>query len=130
MLRRSRLLALALVTVVGLAVPARASEVREYNKDIFWRAAQQGQRVLVIISSRWRPSRQDLDPIIYDMANDFRYRDVLFLQVDFDRRKDALHDLRVNSDATVIVYKGGMERGRMADTSSEEELRRLLDLAR
>lgn len=130
MLRRSRLLALALATVVGLAVPACASEVREYNKDIFWRAAQQGQRVLVIISSRWRPSREDLDPMIYDMANDFRYHDVLFLRVDFDRRKDALRDLRVNSDATVIVYKGGMERGRMADTSSEEELRRLLDLAR
>ena len=127
---RLRPLTFGLVAWLGLAVPALAGEVREWSQPDFLRAEQTGRRVMVVISSRWRPSSQDQEPVIWTLANDFLYADVLFLRVDFDRRKDALRDLRVNSDATIIVYKGSQERGRLTGSADEMELRRLLDAAR
>ncbi len=127
---RLRPLILGIVAWLGLAAPVLAGEVRDWSQQDFQRAEQTGRRVMVIISSRWRPSSQDQEPVIWNLANDFIYADVLFLRVDFDRRKDALRDLRVNSDATIIVYKGAQERGRMTGSADELQLRQLLDSAR
>src|SRR5574340_42871 len=130
MSHRLRLIACSLVACAALAVPLRAAEVHEFDQNAFNQAQQRGQRILLIIASRWRPSSQDEDRAVENLSRDFRYGDAIFFRVDFDRRKDVTRQLRVNIDGTMIVYRGAQERGRTSGMADEMVLRELLDSAR
>ena len=125
-----RSLGLALITVSTIAGPAHAGQIKPFERQAFTTAQQNGKRVMIIVSSPMNPLSEEQKPILDRISRDFLYPDVLFFNVDFNRMKDVLRDLRVFEDATFVVYKGQTERARTTGEVNEMELRRMLDSAR
>lgn len=125
-----RSLGLSLITATTIAGPAIAGQIKDYDRPSFIAAQQGGKRVMVVAASPRGLASEAQRPILDRLSRDFLYPDVTFLRVDYDRMKDALRELRINEEATVIVFKGVDERARTVGEVNEMALRHMLDSAR
>ena len=125
-----RSVVLSLLAVAVLAGPAVAGPVNEFNRPDFEAAQQAGQRVMVLVTSKWSGFGERQRYMESRLSRDFLYPDVVFFRVDFQRMQDAMRELRVTQEGTVVVFRGTEERARTTGDFTEAELRHMLDVAR
>jgi thioredoxin 1 len=109
MKRRDVLLSVAAITL-AIATPVLA------DKDPlpgFMEAVAAGEPVLVHITAPWCGECELQKPIVAELLATPDFRDMKEFKVDFDTQKDALKQLHVQMQSTLIVYKGGKEVDRM-----------------
>jgi thioredoxin 1 len=68
-----------------------------------------------------------MDPILDELEQEYKGKDVEFAKVDVDQNQELASRLGVMSIPTFIVEKDGQEIGRKIGVTSKEELKKLLD---
>jgi thiol-disulfide isomerase/thioredoxin len=71
-----------------------------------------GKPIVVHVHADWCPTCRAQDPILSTLIKDPAFKDVNFLQVDFDAQKDIVKAFKVSQQSTLIVFKGGKEQAR------------------
>ena len=99
---------LGFTALLGLSFGANAAQ--PYNAGAFQEAQKTGKAILLHVTAPWCPTCKAQHPII---ANIEKARPGLVVyNIDFDTSKDALREFRVQSQSTLIVFKGNREVGR------------------
>jgi thiol-disulfide isomerase/thioredoxin len=110
MKRRHALYAIAALTLF-LAAPSFAATPDTMQG--FDQAVAAGGPVLVHITAGWCTECQLQKPVVARLLATPDFKDMKEFKVDFDAQKDVLKRLHVQSQSTLVVYKGGKEVDRM-----------------
>lgn len=110
------------------AVPASAAEVQPYSPEALAEAQSAGKPILVDVYAAWCPTCRAQKPIIEDLTQQAKYKNLLILRADFDKDKDVLKELNVRSQSTLIVFKGKDELVRSVGSTSPVAIEGMLDL--
>lgn len=123
---RQALLAFAALALL-VAAPALASKTfTPYQPAKFNALVQSGAPVVVHVHADWCPTCRRQQPLLDEIFSRPEFGSVATIRVDFDKDTDFRKAHRVNSQSTVLVFKGGKEVARgIGDTS----MQRLLALA-
>lgn len=95
----------------------------------FEAALKTGKPILVEVSASWCPVCKTQAPILNEIVAQSRFKDLVFLDIDFDSQKEALRGLRVIQQSTLIVFKDGREVGRSVGDTNRASIEALLDRA-
>ncbi|MDR6830776.1 thiol-disulfide isomerase/thioredoxin [Bosea sp. BE271] len=92
----------------------------------FEAALKTGKPILVEVSASWCPVCKTQAPILNELVAQPRFKDLVFLDIDFDSQKEALRGLRVVQQSTLIVFKDGREVGRSVGDTNRASIEALL----
>jgi hypothetical protein len=67
------------------------------------------------------------EPILSGLMDDPKFKDLVYFLVDFDAQKDAVKQLGVRMQSTLIAFKGATETGRRVGDRSRIAIGALLD---
>lgn len=114
------------IGVMFFSGAALAFAANKFEQKSFETALKSGKPVLVHVSAPWCPTCRAQAPILEKLRSDNRFNALQAFDVDFDSQKDALRTLKVNSQSTIIVFKGGVEAGRSAGDTNPASIEALL----
>ena len=93
-----------------------------YDKAAMNKALAEGKPVIVDFYAEWCPTCKTQKPIVRELLNDPKMKDVTLLVADFDKEKDLRKTLRVSQQSTFVVFKGGKEVARSTGQTKKEDL--------
>jgi thioredoxin 1 len=130
-MRRFTWLPVVIVAGVLLTSPwvARGAEIQTYSKDAFQQAQAAGKPILVFVTASWCPNCRKQQPVVDTMAKDKAFADAVLFVVNFDSDKEALKDLNVLMQSTLIAFKGNTERARSTAVTDPAAIRALFEKA-
>ena len=96
-----------------------------FDAKAFEQAQAAGKTILIDVYASWCPVCKKQQPIIGRLEKD--KPGLVVYEVDFDRDKNVLKQFRVQSQATLIVFKGGKEVGRSTGDSDPLRIQALVD---
>jgi thioredoxin 1 len=109
------------LAAVGIAMPstfARAA-VTEFTMEAFKAAQKAGKPILVDVWASWCPTCKAQGPVLKSLLADPKNKDMVMFRVNFDTQTDVLKAFNVQSQSTLIVFKGTKETGRsVGDTEA------------
>ena len=110
------------ITFIALSVVlsiATAGEIKPFNQQDFDKLTQEGKPVVLDISATWCPTCKAQNPILDGLMKQPAYKNVTLMTIDFDSEKPTLKTFKVNTQSTLIAFKGDKEVGRsVGDTTS------------
>lgn len=112
---------LAAVPALLFSLAAGAGEV-PYNKAAFDKALASGQPVIVDFRADWCPTCKAQAPLVQDLLKEPRMKDVTLFLANYDTEKELKKTLRVSSQSTFVVFKGGKEVARSTGQTKKEDL--------
>lgn len=124
--RRELIAGLALGLVGTRAIAAPSSP---FTPDAFRAAQAADKAILVDITASWCPVCKVQKPILTRLLASPRFEEMLALEVDFDRQKDALRLVDARIQSTLIVYRGTDELGRTVGDTNPTSIELLLAMA-
>ena len=124
--RRSVLLA-AVAASATLAAPAMATETKPFDPDSFAAAQRAGRPIFVAVHASWCPICKAQKPILSELMDDPKFKDLVYFVVDFDAQKDVVKQFGVRMQSTLIAFKGAAERGRSVGDSNRTSIAALLN---
>ena len=119
------------LVAVGLAMPtafARAA-VTEFTMDAFKAAQKAGKPILIDVWASWCPTCKAQGPVLKSLLADPKNKDMVMLRVNFDTQLDVLKAFNVQSQSTLIVFKGSKETGRSVGDTDAGSISALLATA-
>ncbi len=132
--RRSVLLAafaasttLAAATEIKPLNAAAAAEIKPFDPDSFAAAQQAGKPIFVAIHASWCPICKAQKPILSELMDDPKFKDLVYFVVDFDTQKDAVRQFGARMQSTLIAFKGAAETGRSVGDRNRTSIAALLD---
>lgn len=128
MTRVRTLLASLVALLVLVPAAASAAEWKDYSPEALSEAQSAGKPILVDVFAGWCPTCRAQNPILVQLTKEPKYKDLVVLKADFDKDKDDLKALRVQSQSTLIVFKGGKELDRSVGSTDPVAIEGLLDL--
>ena len=124
--RRSLLAAAtALPLLLALSQTSARAETR-FSLEALEAAQKAGKSILVEVAAPWCPTCKAQQPIIEWLAKDAKFKDFVFLKLDFDSQKDELRKLNARNQSTLIVFKGANEVGRSVGDTNPDSIEALL----
>jgi len=127
--RRSFLIATASL-VSGIALnPALAASPQPFNAQAFVDAQKAGRPILLWIHASWCPTCKAQTPILQQLTDDPKFKDLAYFVIDFDTQKDLLQRFRVRTQSTLIVFNGSAEGGRSVGDTNRVSISSLLNKA-
>lgn len=119
-----------LVPFLALALMSQtagfAADHAVYDQQAFEAAQASNLPILLDVSAPWCPTCKAQKPILEKLTADPAYKELKIFEIDFDSQKDLLRKLRVQSQSTLIVYKGKVEEGRSTGDTAEASISTLL----
>ena len=91
-------------------LPLAAQAGQAYDAKAFSEAQTAGKSILVDVTAPWCPTCAKQKPIIQGL--EAAHPTLTVFDVDFDSAKDVLKRFRVQSQSTLIMFKGMNEAGR------------------
>ncbi len=108
---------LGFTALLGLSAGVNAAQ--SYNPAAFQDAQKAGKTVLLHVTAPWCPTCRAQHPVIAGIEK--ARPGLVVYNIDFDSSKDVLRQFRVQSQSTLIVFKGAQEVGRSTgDTSADK----------
>jgi thioredoxin 1 len=127
---RRTVLAGAFILAAGAALAQSAAPATpRYTQAAFDAAQAAGKSVIVEVSAPWCPTCKAQAPIIKSLQSKPEFAGVTVLEVDFDSQKDVLQKLRVQSQSTLIAFKGKSETARSVGETKPAEIEKLFKSA-
>jgi thioredoxin 1 len=121
---------LAAAAMAGLAsTGALALKVKEIEIPSFAKAAAAGKPILVHVTAPWCGTCKIQKPIVSKLEKEPAFKDLVVFNVDFDSQKEILRDLQVQSQSTMIVFKGEKEVDRSVGETDPAAIEALLKKA-
>lgn len=128
MLYRSFFAGILAVAILS-ALPAAAAEWKPFTAAGLAQAQNEGKSILVDIFAAWCPVCRAQNPILVQLTREPKFKDLVVFKIDFDSQKDEVRALKAQSQSTLIVYKGEVEKGRSVGDTSLLSIEALLDSA-
>lgn len=116
--------ALLSVPLIGAAWAAAQTP---FSNDAFQKAQAAGKPILIDVYASWCPVCKAQQPVLSDLASQPKFKNLAVFRIDYDSQKDALRRFGVTKQATLIVFKGANEIGRIVGDSRREPIAALLD---
>lgn len=113
----------AMAALFALTPAAAAPGWTSYSDASFSSAQNAGKTIVVDVHAKWCPTCRAQQPILNELRADKRFKDVVFVKVDFDREKAFLRANRVPRQSTILVFKGKKETARSIAETNRERLR-------
>ena len=121
--RRGIIMAVVFAAFGFAALPmanlARSAERAKFTPAAFEAAKKAGLPILVEVTAPWCSVCRAQKPILSDLARQPKFAKLVILEVDFDSQKDVLKSLKVQSQSTLISYKGDNEVGRSTGVTNK-----------
>ena len=124
-----RLFRLAVVLVLLLPGVGSTAEVATYTKQAFLDAQGAGKPIIVFVTASWCPNCRKQQPIVDELTRDKAFADAVVFVIDYDSSKDALRDLNVRMQSTLIAFNGRTERMRSTAVTDPVAVRALFQSA-
>ena len=122
--RRTFVFATAALAFAGATALAATKAV--YTDAQFASAQIAGKPILVEITASWCPTCKAQAPILSELSNEPRFKDLQVFTVDFDSQQSAVRAFKAQSQSTLIVFKGGAEVGRSVGDTKKDTITALL----
>ena len=121
----------ALLTAAVVLAPALslAGPVAKYNKRALEQAQDAGKPIIVFVTASWCPNCRAQQPIVDTLTKDPAFSEAVLFVVDYDSEKQALRDLNVTMQSTLIAFRGKTERKRSTAVTDPEQIRALFQSA-
>src|SRR5690242_13398264 len=111
------------------AVHAFAAERLTWEPRAFQATLAEGKPVLVHITAPWCLECREQKPIVAALANEPEFKSLTIFDVDFDSQKDALRQLRVQTQSTLVVFKDKAEVGRAVGITRRDAIEAVMKKA-
>ena len=100
-----------------------------YNQQVFENLISQGKTVVVHIHADWCGTCKAQDVQINAAMNAAEFKDVTFLEVDYDGQRKSVTFFKAKIQSTIIIFKNGKEIDRSAMEREAAELQAFLKKA-
>ncbi len=100
-----------------------------YNQQVFENLISQGKTVIVHIHADWCGTCKAQDVQINAAMNTAEFKDVTFLEVDYDGQRKVVTFFKAKIQSTIIIFKNGKEIDRSATERDATELQAFLKKA-
>lgn len=100
-----------------------------YNQQVFENLVSQSKTVIVHIHADWCGTCKAQDVQINAAMNAAEFKDVTFLEVDYDGQRKAVTFFKAKIQSTIIIFKNGKEIDRSATERDAPELQAFLKKA-
>lgn len=100
-----------------------------YNQKTFESLVSQGKTVVVHIHADWCGTCKAQDVQINAAIHTADFKDVTFLEVDYDGQRKAVNFLNTKIQSTIIIFKNGKEIARSVAERDAPELQAFLKKA-
>jgi thiol-disulfide isomerase/thioredoxin len=124
--RRSLLATSAAFAAMLVLSETSARAETKFTLEALEAAQKAGKSILVEVAAPWCPTCKAQQPIIEWLAKDAKFKDFVFLKLDFDSQKDELRKLNARNQSTLIVFKGTNEVGRSVGDTNPDSIEALL----
>lgn len=129
MLTRRTALALASALPLVLAACTSGPGETKFTAAALEAAQKDGKPILVEVAASWCPVCKVQAPIIEGLAKSPKFKNFVFLKMDFDTQKNELRKLNGQAQSTLIVFKGKTEVGRSVGDTNPSSVEALLTKA-
>lgn len=111
---------------VAASAQVFAADVKAYDEAAFKAAQEAGNAILVHVTAPWCPTCKAQEAAIDDVGKKPDYANVKVFRVDFDSQKPVWSAWKVNSQSTLIAFKGATETGRIVGQSKPDAVEALV----
>jgi thiol-disulfide isomerase/thioredoxin len=125
--RRAILVAIAIAGAV--AMPAFAASPQPFNDQAFAAAQKAGRPILIAIHASWCPTCKVQTPILGELTDDPKFKNLAYFVIDFDSQKDLVQRFGARMQSTLIAFKGNTEEGRSVGDTNRASIATLLNKA-
>lgn len=119
------LLATSLALLSGLA---QALTIQPYSPQALASAQAAGQPVALHFHADWCPTCKQQEKAFTQLKEETGL-DMLLLVADYDKEKELRRGLKVRTQSTLVVFRGGAEKARLAGDTDAAKLRAALKSA-
>ena len=127
MLSRRSVLFAAVVASVTAVTPALAASPQPFDAKLFADAQKAGRPILIAIHATWCPTCKAQAPILGELTTDPKFKNLVYLTVDFDSEKDLVKRFGARMQSTLIAFKGDKEEGRSVGDTNPKSIAALLN---
>jgi thioredoxin 1 len=127
--RRTLLPGAIAASAVSLSLTVQAAESKPFVQTAFEAAQKAGKSILVEITAPWCPTCKAQKPILSELLNQSKFKDLQVFEVDFDSRKEVVRSLKAQMQSTLITFRGEQEVGRSIGDTKRDSIEALLDKA-
>lgn len=109
------------LAAIGALMPTKLvlAAVTEFTMEAFKAAQKAGKPILVDVWASWCPTCKAQGLILKSLLAEQKNKDMVMLRVNFDTQLNVLKAFNVQSQSTLIVFKGAKETGRsVGDTDA------------
>lgn len=121
-----RSLLIALAVLVGVSTMAWAAGWSTFDDATFKKAQESGQTILVDFHATWCPVCAQQKPALDKILSEKEFQGVKALVADYDTSTSLKKQMKIVSQSTLVVFKGGKEIARSTGVTDPAELRALL----
>jgi len=100
-----------------------------FTKSQFDNLMKEGKPIIVHVHAPWCSNCKAQNSVLNVEMKSPAYKGVTFLEVDFDTQNEALRELNVSMQSTILVFKQGREVGRFTARTKESEIEELIKKA-
>jgi thioredoxin 1 len=132
--RRSLLGAGIVAGAVLLVAPSvfaqsTAGAAVKFTTAAFAAAQTAGKTIVIDVTAPWCPTCKVQAPILKSLLTKPEFKDVVIMEVDFDSQKAVLQTLKVQSQSTLIAFKGKLETSRSVGDTKASSIESLFKTA-
>ena len=112
------------VAIVFLLAAGAASalQVRPYSPEYFAAAQAAGKPIALHFHADWCPVCRTQETVFDSLEKDPEFAMTL-LVVDYDNERELKRQLNVRTQSTIIVYRGKLEKARLAGEKSPDKIK-------
>ncbi len=121
-----RKLSLCIALLAISTVNAFAAERLAYEPNAFQSALDAGRPILLNVFAPWCSECRAQKPIIAALAKTPEFKNLMIFDVDYDTQKDALRQLKVQKESTLVVFKDRTEVARAVGITRREVIETLM----
>jgi len=119
---KPRYLTLTAAVLMLSAVNALAADRFVYESKKFQDTLAAGRPILVHVTAPWCGECKQQKPIVAALADEPAYKALTIFDVDYDTQKEALRELRVQKQSTLVVFKDKAEAGRAVGITKRDAI--------
>jgi len=124
MLTRRTILATA--ALLAFAPLQAAQAETDFTMEAFKAAQKDGKSILVDVWASWCPTCKAQGPILKSTLDKPENKSVVMFRVNFDTQADVLKAFKVQSQSTLIMFKGDKEVGRSVGDTAAASIGKLI----
>ena len=119
---KPRYLILTAAVLMLSSVNALAADRFVYESKKFQDTLAAGGPILVHVTAPWCGECKQQKPLVAALADEPAYKALTIFDVDYDRQKDALRELKVQKQSTLVVFKDKAEVGRAVGITKRDPI--------